>query len=330
MNWKVYLGIIIGALFLFLAFRKADFHEIKIAFEKADYIFLLPAAILGLLSVIARAVRWRFLLLPIKKIRIINLLSATAIGLMANNLLPVRLGEIVRANTIGQKEQISKSSSLATIVVERLFDGLMLLLLLALVLVFFAVSLPGWLANAAYAALAIYLVSLVALILLKVQTKRFIRVVTVVCKPFPETIAARVLSILKSFIDGLKILNSTWCIAASLLLTFVVWAPYVFLIHILLISFGIKLPLYASFLILVALGIGVMIPSAPGFIGTIQFVCVTVLALFSVTKSEALSFSIIYHASVFVPIMLLGLAFMFFEGLSFSDLRNPKSMSSEK
>ncbi len=330
MNWKALLGTLISAAFLVLAFRKANLHEIKLALAQADYVFLIPAVLLALLSVLVRAIRWRFLLLPVKRIGILSLFSATVIGMMANNLLPARLGEIVRAYAIGQKEQISKSSSLATIVIERLFDGLMLLLFLAIVLLFFSISSPGWLGNAAYAALAMYLVVLVVLILLKVRTERFVRIVTLICKPLPERFSERILHILHSFIDGLKILNNARYIIASLLLTFFVWLPNVLVIHILLISFGINLPLFASFLLIVALGIGVMIPSAPGFVGTIQFVCVAALALFAVTRSEALSFSMIYHASVFIPVTFVGLVFMFIERVSFSEVRSSTWRQSKK
>lgn len=127
MKWKLWLGIGISVLFLFLAFRKVNLHELKKALESANYIYLIPAILLTILSLWIRAFRWQYILQPVREIRVSSLFSATMIGFMANNLLPVRLGEFVRAYTIGEKERISKSSSLATIVVERIFDGITIL-----------------------------------------------------------------------------------------------------------------------------------------------------------------------------------------------------------
>lgn len=321
MNWKHLVGILISAIFLFLAFRKVNLDELKFALESANYIYLVPVLFLTFLSLIIRAFRWRFLLQPVKEIRISSLFSAIVIGLMANNLLPARLGEFVRAYAIGQKEQISKSSSFATIVVERIFDGVTLMSFLAVIIIFCSFSSPGWLTNASYIALVFYLFSLLFLILLKVKTKRVLGSLAFILKLFPEKIRLTLINVLNSFVDGLKILNNTKNILASTILSLFVWLPYAIIIHCLLISFGIHLPIYASFLLLIIVCLGIMIPSGPGFVGTVQFFCVTGLALFAVPRSQALSFSIVYHASIFIPVTALGLIFFFIEGLSFAEIR---------
>lgn len=105
---------------------------------------------------------------------------------MANNLLPARLGEFVRAYVIGEKEYISKSSSFATIVIERVFDGFTLLFFLAIILVFF--SSPKWLKNSGYVASFIFLFTLLFLILLKSYTEKALRVIGIIFKPLPQRI----------------------------------------------------------------------------------------------------------------------------------------------
>ncbi len=324
MNWKLGLGIgiAISALFLFLAFHKVNLHEVKEALNSANYIYLIPVVLLLLLSFIMRALRWRYLLEPIKKIKLHSLFSATMIGFMANNLLPARLGEFARAYAIGEKEGISKSSSLATIVIERIFDGITILTFLAIILIFWSFSFPSWLQNAAYIACSIYLFALLFLILLKLQTKRALRIAEFIFKPFPRKFKIRMIRILNSFVDGLKILHSSKNIIYSAILSLFVWLPVGLIIYCLLISFGIDLPISVSFLLLVILCIGVMIPSAPGFVGTVQFLCVTGLALFAVPKSQALSFSIVYHASQFIPVTGIGLVYLFMEGLSFAKIQS--------
>jgi len=321
MNWKTAIGIIVSALFLFLAFRKVDFAELGAALENANYLYIIPVALLSLASVSVRSVRWRYLLRPVKEIGPRSLFSATFIGLMANNVLPARLGEFVRAYVIGERERISKSASFATIVLERILDGFTILFFLVIVLVFYAVSFPGWLRNASYFALIFYLAAILFLILLKVNTRRAVGIAEFALRAFPGRMHDPVIRILHAFIEGLAVLHSARNVLIAGSLSVLVWLPHVLINHLLLVSFDIHLPVFASLLLLVSLAIGVMVPSAPGFIGTVQYVCVLSLALFGVPREQALSFSIVYHASVFIPVTAVGLVFLFAERLSFTDIR---------
>ncbi len=321
MNWKTAIGIIISALFLFLAFRNVDFAELGAALKSANYLYIIPVVLLSLVSVSVRSLRWRYLLRPIKEIGARSLLSATFIGLMANNVLPARLGEFVRAYVIGEREQISKSTSFATIVLERILDGFTILFFLVIVLVFYAFAFPGWLRKASYFTLIFYLAAILFLILLRVNTRRAVGIAEFTLRPFPERIRNLAVRVLYAFIEGLAVLHSTRNVMIAGSLSVLVWLPHVLINHLLLASFDIHLSIFASFLLLVALAIGVMVPSAPGFVGTVQYVCVLSLALFGVPREQALSFSIVYHASVFIPVTVVGLAFLFIERLSFTDIR---------
>ena len=321
MKWKTAIGIIISALFLFLAFRKVDFSELGAALESADYIYIIPVVLLSLFSVSVRSLRWRYLLRPVKEIGPRSLLSATFIGLMANNVLPARLGEFVRAYVIGERERISKSASFATIVLERILDGFTILFFLVIVLLFYAVSFPGWLRNASYFALIFYLAAILFLVLLKVNTRRAVGLAEFVLRPFPERIRDTAIRILHAFIEGLSVLHSTRNVLIAGSLSVLVWLPHVLINHLLLVSFDMHLSIFASFLLLVSLAIGVMVPSAPGFVGTVQYVCVLTLALFGVPREQALSFSIVYHASVFIPVTAVGLVFLFSGRLSFTEIQ---------
>jgi len=318
LNWKFWLGIAIGGLFLFLAFRGIDFQELENALKGVNYVILIPASLLTILSVLVRAFRWHYLLQPIRKISKRSLFSATMIGLMANNLFPARLGEFVRAYVIGEKESISKSASFATIVLERIFDGITVLLFLSAVLLLYSFPLPDWMRNAAYFASGIYLFALGFLILLKVKTQKVLQFIQFITKPLPEKIRTGLIHILNSFIHGLQILHDFKNIIIVSLLSLLVWLPIGYIIHVLLHSFGIHLPIYASFFLLVLICIGVMIPSAPGYVGTIQLICVAVLGIFDVARSQALSFSFLFHITQFVPITVIGLILFFAEGFSFS------------
>ena len=320
LRWRFWIGGLVSGAFLFLAFRRVDWGELGVVIQRANYVYLVPAVVLILLGMWMRAYRWRFLLEPVKRIRVSSLFSATMIGFMANNLLPARLGELARAYAIGRKEQISKSSSFATILVERVFDGITLLLFIVVGLVFFAF--PLWMRRGGYVAAFLFVSALVVLVLLRIKTQSTLSVVGALLRPFPERVSLGVKRVLSSFVDGLQVLGRKNLLLTVALLSVVLWLLMPVVIWLLLLSFDLSLPLYASLVLLVALSLAVMIPSSPGFIGTVQFFSVATLALFLVPKAQALGFSVVYHASQFIPITLLGLFFFWQENLSFRTLAN--------
>ena len=128
---RFWLGIVVTLGFLFLFLWKVDFGETGKELQGANYFYFIPAVVCYFLSLAVRSLRWRFLLLHLKPVSISRLYPVVAIGYMANNMLPARLGELVRAHFLGEKEHISKASVFSTIGVERVLDGLTLLLLVA-------------------------------------------------------------------------------------------------------------------------------------------------------------------------------------------------------
>ncbi|MCK4821030.1 flippase-like domain-containing protein [bacterium] len=327
MNWKFLLGIAVSVLFLFLAVYKANFGELVSAFQKANYIYVIPAMVLGILSVWIRAVRWNILMRPLKRIKIRTLFSATMIGFMANNLFPARLGEFVRAYVIGEKEKISKSASFATIVMERIFDGLVIISFLVVIVIFFPISLPGWLKNVVFFTVGFYCAAILFLVFLKVKTDKALSMAAFISRPLPGKVRSKLDKILDSFIQGLQILHRPKDILIASLLSFLVWIPPSLAIACLLLSFDIPLPLYASFLLQIIICLGVMIPSAPGYVGIIQYCSVLGLGLFGIHKSDALSFSFLLHVSQYISITGVGFICVLIEGFSFGQMkRSVKNM----
>lgn len=123
MQCKLLLGVAISGLLLFVALRKVDFSEFWASLQAVNGWYLLLSVVVTLVSFALRALRWQHLLSPLKAVSFRSSLQVTMIGFMANNLLPVRMGELVFAYVMGEKENISKSASLATVVLFRLCDG---------------------------------------------------------------------------------------------------------------------------------------------------------------------------------------------------------------
>lgn len=328
-DMKLWAGIAISAFFLFLLFRKIDFDKLSAAFSAMDYAFLPPALALTFVSYYLRAVRWKFLLAPIKKTRLSNLFPSTLIGYMANNLLPARLGEFVRAYSLGQKESIGTSAVFGSLVLDRLCDGFTVLLVL--LITFFTVRLPAGmeqvqqgLVTGGYVTFALYLGVIAFLILLRSRTEWTVRLVCRLLAPFPGAFADKVAIQMRSFISGIRIPGAASALVAILVSSLLIWASAIWPVDLILRSFGVVLPVAASMFIMVFLVFAVMVPASPGFVGTHHFACVTALSAFQIESEKALSIAIVIHGMGFFPVIAAGLFCLWRDKLSLKKLSETK------
>jgi uncharacterized membrane protein YbhN (UPF0104 family) len=130
------VGILISIICSWLFLRKIEWSSLGVAFREAKYIYIFPAIVLIFISYYFRAIRWSVLISPVKKVSVLNLFSAIMIGSMANNVLPARLGEVIRPVMIARKEKIKVSASFATVVMERVFDILGIIVIASLLFYF--------------------------------------------------------------------------------------------------------------------------------------------------------------------------------------------------
>ena len=309
---KLWIGIAISAFFLFLLFRKIDFDKLAAAFRELDYRYIPPALLLTFVSYYLRAVRWKFLLLPIKRTRLANLFPSTLIGYMANNLLPARLGEFVRAYSLGQKERIGTSAVFASLVVDRLCDGFTVLLVL--LCTFFTIRLPAGmehvqqgLVTGGYVTFAFYLAVLAFLALLKRRTDWTVRLVARIISTFSARLSGQVATQMRSFISGIRMPTEPAPLAGILVSSLLIWASAIWPIDLVLRSFGVLLPPAASMFIMVFLVFAVMVPASPGYVGTYHFACVTALSAFRIGPEKALSIALVIHGMSFFPVIAAGL-----------------------
>jgi len=315
----IWIGLAVSVLFLFLAVHKTDISELGQTLRTAQYAYLIPAVGLTLVSFWVRTVRWKYLLEPVKSISINSLFPAVMIGFMANNVLPAKLGEFIRAYSIGKKEGISKSSSFATIVVERVFDGFTLFLFLVIPLLIRPSD--GMIRQAAYAAFVVYAGTLAFLILLKYRTDTTLEWTRRVLRPLPHRWTAKVCGVLRAFVAGLQVFHNAGTLTVTIALSVGMWLCMVGAVYVLLVSCDLCMPAYAAFLLLGAIALGFSVPGSPGSVGPVEFFSVAGLALFGIPKGQAVGFSIIFHASQYVPVTLIGLVYLWSEHLSFRAIR---------
>ena len=319
-NFKLWISIIFSLFFVVLVLYNIDFEKTSKALKTANYIYLPVAVLLSIVTNILRTYRWKFIISPIKKISTNSLFSGVAIGYMANNLLPARLGEFIRAYIMGKKEDISKSSTLATILVERIFDGLALLFFLVIIALVF--SLPLWIKEAGIGAAAFFIFLSAFLILLMIKKNTGIRLTKKLITIFSARLAEKVGDLLNNFLSGLIIVNHKRNIFWAFTFSIIVWLSEASTYYIISMSFNIDLPVYVALLTVVIVNIGILIPSAPGYIGAFEFFCISALAIFSIEKSIALSFAIVLHSVLFIPITLIGIYYFWKENMNLSDIAN--------
>ncbi|MBI5583375.1 MAG: flippase-like domain-containing protein [Deltaproteobacteria bacterium] len=327
-----WIGLGISLLFLFLFLRKMDWPEVGRILRGVELIYILPMLLANFLTILIRAERWRYILRPIKKIPLAELYKVTAIGFMANYLLPARVGELLRAFLLGSRLRISKTASLATIVVEKVFDGFTIMLLLVVVLLFMPFpqdrSTIFNRANIQLAGLAsflFYLAVLATLLLMRFHNEPINRLFGFLLKPFPARLAVKVREKLDAFALGLDMLKSPWDLAMTTFYSFLVWGITLLILYFLFFPFQIKLSLFSALFLMVAIVFGIAIPSAPGFIGTFHWVCAAALIFLGVEENRAKSYAVIVWFISFIPITSLGLFILWKEGLSLKGLGQDKT-----
>ncbi|MDD5284279.1 MAG: lysylphosphatidylglycerol synthase transmembrane domain-containing protein [Desulfuromonadaceae bacterium] len=323
---KFWAGIGISLFFLILLFRKIDFRQLLAALGTVDYLFIVMGLLFTFISYFLRAVRWKFLLISEKTIPLSSLYPATIIGYMANNLLPARLGEFVRAYFLARREGLQTPTVFASLVIDRLFDGFTVLLMLLITL--FTLKMPQGMENAGLALKAggvvmflLYCGVLLFLFLLKLQTMRTLSCVGFMLKPFPQRFSERLIPMLGSFIAGIRMSSRGGHIAALILSSFCIWIFCILPIDMVLRGFGINLPISASMFILVLLVFAVMVPASPGYIGTYHYACFKGLSVFGITESKAVSIALVVHGLSFFPVIIAGFYYLWRSKTSLNDIQ---------
>lgn len=325
MSRRILFGVLLSAVMLALILYRIDLNELTAALRSVHVPTLLAGALALLSTLIIRSWRWHYLLAPVKQIQFSPLLSSTTIGAMIDMLMPARFGDIVRGVLIGQREQISKISALATIVVEKMFDILTLALFALSLLVYLGFStdraiLPYGFGATVTTTVLLLVATGTILWLLQSRTEFMAEVTQKLFGWLPVSWLDKLMRGLRAFADGLQGMNRGPYLPQVLLLSVLLWAMFAFSNYLILRSFGLQLPPYASVLILIFQILGVTLPSSPGFIGTYHAAVLVAFGMLGVNQGLALGVAVTMHAAFFFPFILAGLLFLWRENLSFQGL----------
>ncbi|OIP43182.1 hypothetical protein AUJ95_00915 [Candidatus Desantisbacteria bacterium CG2_30_40_21] len=319
MNKLKWLGLFISIILLGLIIWKIDLTAFGKALVGLDYPILITGVLVYLLGYLARTVRWYYLLSHAKKIRLGSLFGIMIIGFMANNILPARAGEFVRAYMLGIKESISKSLALATVVVERILDGLVFVLLLLIIWLFF--PLPEWIKKIGILSTAIFGCAILFIVWLNSYKLHALELFRKGFFWLPKKLLYKIIHLLKYFIEGLQVLQSKGDFLRVCLLSLIIWGIELGMYYLTIRSFGINLPFYGVVLLMVMVNLAIMIPSAPAYIGVFQVAVLGVLCkCFGLEYNLSLAVSVVLHGIIVVPVTILGFIFMARENMSLEQM----------
>lgn len=310
---KILLGVAISAALLVYLFRGVDLHDVLVRLADTHWGWLVASVVLNLVSLWIRAWRWYYLFPPGSQP--FHLFNALMIGYLGNNLLPLRAGEIVRVYVASRRGQ-RFWTVLATIVVERALDGLAVGLIVAAL--FLTIPVP---ARFRWPAILFLSADLVAMVILGLLAFAPQACATAIRALFHRStgIERRLMSALGIMREGLEGVRTGHHTVPIVLSSAGIWLVLALAMWAALRAANLDLPLAASWTTLAFLGLGVSLPSSPGFVGVVQAAVVLALALFAVPHTEALSFSLLLHASQYFPVTLCGLYFLLVEHVSLVD-----------
>jgi uncharacterized protein (TIRG00374 family) len=306
------LGVVISVGLLLWALRGVSLAEVWRHVAEADAVVLLVAVTIATSTFPLRLIRWQLLLQDERgrPYRAGPLWHAVALGFMANNLLPLRAGELVRSYAAARLTKARFSTVLSSVAVERIFDALTIVALLTLALA--SPDLPGnvtigghsvaRLARAGAVAGILGLVVAIALVAAPLAAERLIRRVL----PWP-TLAARLVALIEGIRQGLGVLRTPRRLVGVVFWSLVLWLVNALALYLGAMAFDINLSYMGALLLQGILVLGISIPNTPGFFGPFEAVFVAVLALYGVPRDLAFSYAIAFHLSSFLPITILGL-----------------------
>lgn len=318
MFWLV--GLAVTSASLWLALRDVPLREVGEIIAGTDWPVLLVIGVPAQLAAMyVRALRWRHLTDVIQVIPVFPLFRATCIGFMANNVLPGRVGEVIRAWILSRETGASGAGILGTVVLERVIDSVTFLGLASVVLWMGGTHAlgGGMMVGAAVSLLIALILPVVFLVWIRLAPEQALGFVhRILCRMLPERLSERIEGLLRRFATGLGSLRGGkhlfWVIFHSVVLWGVISVlPLYAGVRALDIDLGsLSRTLAACYVMLAAVGLAVALPAAPGFFGTYHLACKEALAVFGVPDSLAFAMAVVVHATFWTTVTLFGLALL--------------------
>ncbi len=321
---KSVIGIGISILLIGLIFKGTNWSEFIKAFQNINYFILIIAMAVLVFSVWIRAVRWRILISKVGNVSTKDLFKVTMVGYMGNNILPLKMGELLRAYAISKKQNINFSGAFSSIVVERILDMISFILIISAVFSIFPIT--DWTQKIAVIGFLIVISFLIFSLLLFKYNSKF---ETWYLEKQKQLIAKDKETIANHFVGFCRGLESLWQNPKpwqTIFLSLLIWAMYFIFTVLSIYAFNFNLGfsdiMKMGILVLAFVTLAVIVPSAPGYVGTYQAAAIAALQIVAINIDAARAFAIMYHLAQYIPLTFIGLYYFFKLNLHVADLDN--------
>lgn len=313
---RFWASLLISLFFIVLFLRATHPRDLASALEQVDYWWLIPGVGVLFVAIVFRCVRWSILMRPVAPMSPAKLFPYAIIGYMANNLLPARAGELVRAYVLGTREGVSRMGTFGTIAVERLFDGvtLVLMLLIAGAIVGFE---DGRLRAIAVASTILFVVALVGFYVLTLNEVRARRVIHFFLRVLPERFEHQVEAMADSLVGSMRSVHDWRPLLLVALFSGVAWTVEASAYYVIGQGFNMDVNFGHYALLLAAANLAIIIPTFFGGTGPFEWAAKLVLVGAGVADNVAGAYAIVAHGVILIPTTILGLLLLWSYGLSF-------------
>lgn len=324
----VLLGIVISIVFLWFAFRNLNPEAVWGYIRGANPLWLAAGVAIFFVSMVLIAWRWQFLLHTIQAVPLGTLSQLVAIGYMGNNVYPFRTGEILRIFLLRRSHRIPVTKTAMTIIVERVFDGIVMLSFIIVSLLVVDIPSPE-IRSMASVGTPLFLVALIVFFVLAARPNLLLKLVETVSKVLPKKLRQPILHLSEDIVGGLEGLRSPTDLAGAVFGSYASWCVHAFVYWAVAFAFGINVSFMVMLLAVGVVNLAGLIPASPGQIGIFEFFTGLVLTAVGVERDRAQAYALVLHVVIWLPVTLYGFYCLIRQGLGWSAITSAREMEQQ-
>jgi glycosyltransferase 2 family protein len=322
------VGLVISAFFLFLAFRDLQPETFIASLSEINIPLTLLAVALYFGAVTVIAWRWQFLLRAVHYVALIPLTAIVAMGYMGNNVYPLRAGEALRIYLLKRNHKVPVLRTTTTIVVERVFDGLVMLAFILFALLFIEVQ-SDEIRFIVTLATLMFIPALTISLILAAQPNLLRRLVKWVSRILPGKLGEIVMGLSEDVLHGLEGLRTWRNLLGALFASFLTWSIEALVYWLVMAAFQLELGYPVALLVVATVNLAGLLPASPGQLGVYEFFVSAVLIAVGVAQDQALAYAIVVHIVIWLPVTLLGFILLARQGLGLDSITHAQELESQ-
>ena len=322
------IGLLISAFFLYLAFQGLAPEQFLTSLQNVNLGLLLIGATVYFLAVTVISLRWQYLLRGVQLIPLYPLTQIVAIGYMGNNVYPLRAGEALRIYLLRRNFQVPLARATTTVIVERVFDGLVMLSFIIFSLTQIDIESQEVTAVVTFA-LPLFVTAMLIFLFLAAQPNLLRRLIQLIVSFLPEKLAGILASISEDIIAGLEGLRSPVYLLGTVISSYVTWGIEALVYWIVMLAFGLDLGYPVALLVVGTVNLAGLIPASPGQVGVYEFFVSTVMGAMGIPVALATTYAVVVHIVIWLPVTLVGFFFLIRQGMGWSDITHAQELESQ-